>query len=83
MVFSLSWVGIQKLQSQSSIQTDSSVLNERKVRVRARDNLLSDIGVASIDYCKEESRLVFTIRKVFVLPTFILELVLVVRLSTE
>jgi len=44
---------------------------------------MSDIGFASIDYCKEESRLVFTIRKVFVLPNFILELVLVVRLSTE
>jgi hypothetical protein len=43
----------------------------------------SDIGFASIDYCKEESRLVFTIRKVFILPTFILELVLVVQLSTE
>jgi hypothetical protein len=44
---------------------------------------MSDIGFVFIDYCKEESRLVFTIRKVFVLPAFILELVLVVHLSTE
>lgn len=45
---------------------------------------MSDIGFGfeNIDYCKEESRLIFTIREVFALPTFILELVLVVRLST-
>lgn len=43
---------------------------------------MSDIGFANADYCKEGSRLIFTIRKVFVLQTFILELVLVVRLSS-
>lgn len=43
---------------------------------------MSDIGFGNSDYGKEESRSILTIRKVFVLSTCILELVLVVRLST-
>jgi len=43
---------------------------------------LSDIGFGNIDYCKEDNRLILTIREVFVFSTFIFELVLVVWLST-
>jgi hypothetical protein len=85
MVYSLSWAGIQKLHPSHVFRLTVRFLIKGK-SVFVQETICcrtSDVGFAGIDYCKEESRLTLMLRKVFVSSTFILELDMVVRLSTQ